>query len=134
LKASWDHYLEEKGIDKMQRSDYIFEPKGDDMFAEFAAHIKSSVEDWKSRKRSFGKAREYAWSCCDTLSNHSNFFSIFPKGNPYSSIFCGVLKTLVKVRLPTSEFRKVSISSKSDQRATHGAGNRVINYPDLWAL
>jgi hypothetical protein len=91
--------LDEAKFDKNQKSDYIFEPKSKDILAEFAEHIRSTVEDWKSRKQVFGKAQNYAFSCCETLLNHSNFFSIIPSENMYCSLFCGVLKTLVKVSL-----------------------------------
>lgn len=96
LKNSWSKYLEEEKVDKKKIADFVFEPVGDDVFAEFMTHIQSSVENWKSRKHALGKTHNYFFSCCETLSNHSNFFSVIPTQNQYCSLFCGVIKTLVK--------------------------------------
>lgn len=44
------------------------------------------------------------------LSNHSNFFSIIPSENIYCSLFCGVLKTLVKVYIESDIEFKSAVS------------------------
>ncbi|KAH7350608.1 hypothetical protein BKA65DRAFT_498663 [Rhexocercosporidium sp. MPI-PUGE-AT-0058] len=137
LKASWNQYLEENKVEKNKRSDYVFEPKTDDVFTEFAAHIQSSVETWKSRKHTFGKAHKYAFTCCETLSNHSNFFSIIPTQNQYCALFCGVLKTLVKAGANHIELGKrldETIASVNDQVKLCRLDHSLMQTKDISAL
>ncbi|PVH80536.1 hypothetical protein DL98DRAFT_654697 [Cadophora sp. DSE1049] len=137
LKDSWSKYLEEEKINKNKIADFVFEPVGDDVFAEFVTHIQSSVENWKSRKHVLGKAHNYFFSCCETLSNHSNFFSIIPTQNQYCSLFCGVLKTLVKAGANHVELGKKldeTITSINEQVKLCRLDQSLMQTKDISAL
>jgi hypothetical protein len=45
-----------------------------------------------------GRLRHHLDKLCRTLDSHSNLFDILPNQNQYCSIFCGAIKTLVKVK------------------------------------
>jgi hypothetical protein len=51
----------------------------------------------KENCKGAGKLRFYLDKLCRTLDSHSNLFDILPNQNQYCSIFCGAIKTLVKV-------------------------------------
>jgi hypothetical protein len=60
--------------------------------------VEAVAQDWEAKKESkFGKAKDYLFKFCDTLVAHSELFSIFPQGDKYTSLFTGVLSSIVKV-------------------------------------
>jgi len=48
---------------------------------------------------SHGKTRQYFDKICSNLSSHSAILEVLPNQSQYLSIFCGVVKTLLKVKL-----------------------------------
>jgi hypothetical protein len=62
--------------------------------------VEGVVKQWEGKKeRGIGKAKGYLTSYCDTLLSHSDMFSIFPQGEKYTSLFTGVLSTVVKASI-----------------------------------
>jgi hypothetical protein len=60
--------------------------------------VEAAARNWEAKKESgFGKAKDYLFKFCDTLVAHSELFSIFPQGDKYTSLFTGVLSSIVKV-------------------------------------
>ncbi len=51
---------------------------------------------------SHGKTRHYFDRFCNNLSSHSTILEVLPSQNQYLSIFCGVVKTLLKVNEETT--------------------------------
>jgi hypothetical protein len=48
---------------------------------------------------SHGKTRQYFDKFCSNLSSHSAILEVLPNQSQYLSIFCGVVKTLLKVNI-----------------------------------
>lgn len=64
--------------------------------------VKQSValaeQEWAAKKETgVGKAKDYFFSFCETLDTHSQMFRIFPQGDKYTSLFTGVISSIVKV-------------------------------------
>ena len=49
--------------------------------------------------KSHGKTREHFHKFCSNLSSHSAILEVLPNQSQYLSIFCGVVKTLLKVNV-----------------------------------
>ena len=54
--------------------------------------------------QSHGKTRRYFDKFCATLTSHSAMLEVLPNQSQYLSIFCGVVKTIIKVILIISSF------------------------------
>lgn len=62
--------------------------------------IRSTLDDREAQQQSgFGRAKQQFFSFCDTLTAYSSLFSIIPQGSLYTSLFVGVISSLVKVSL-----------------------------------
>lgn len=60
--------------------------------------VKTAQQEWERGKDSrFGQAKANFSSFCQTLDEHSYLFSIFPNGDKYTSLFTGVIASIVKV-------------------------------------
>ncbi|KAK8054426.1 hypothetical protein PG996_013727 [Apiospora saccharicola] len=56
-----------------------------------------AVDEWeKAKEKRVGKAQTFLTKYCDTLLAHSQLFSIIPQGDKYTSVFTGVVSSLVK--------------------------------------
>lgn len=61
--------------------------------------VRESQSEWKGKKRlADGKVQGVFLKLFQTLDGYSSVLSILPS-NEYSSVFCGAVKFLVKVRL-----------------------------------
>ncbi|KAK8115438.1 hypothetical protein PG984_011940 [Apiospora sp. TS-2023a] len=73
--------------------------------------VRGAVEEWEENKeKGVGKARIFLTKYCDTLLAHSQLFSIIPQGDKYTSVFTGVVSSLVKALAEISD--KMSFSRK----------------------
>jgi hypothetical protein len=60
--------------------------------------VKTAQQEWEGRKDSrFGQAKASFSSFCQTLDEHSYLFSIFAKGDNYTTLFTGLISSMVKV-------------------------------------
>jgi hypothetical protein len=60
--------------------------------------LRSSVRSTAEMlDNSHGKTRHYFDKFCNSLNSHSIIFEFLPNQNQYLSIFCGAVKTLLKV-------------------------------------
>lgn len=64
--------------------------------------VKKTVElaeqEWRAKKeKGVGKAKDYFFCFSETLDTHSQMFQIFPQGDKYTSLFTGVISSIVKV-------------------------------------
>ena len=69
--------------------------------ADLTAVVHQVRQDSANKKESgFGKARDKFFTFCQTMSDHSYLFSVFPDGDKYTSLFTGVVSSIVKVGAP----------------------------------
>lgn len=62
--------------------------------------VLDAQQEWATKSRLLnGKAQLYLHKFCSTLQNHSNLFDMLPNQSQYFSMFCGSVKTLIKVRM-----------------------------------
>lgn len=60
--------------------------------------VSAAQSKWAAKKeKGFGKAKDHAMSFLETLEGHKALFSVFPSGDKYTSLFTGVISTVVKV-------------------------------------
>ena len=60
--------------------------------------VREAQDEMNNRKRiGGGKPKQYYNKFASRLYQHKSVFDIFPNTNEYVSIFCGSIKTLVKV-------------------------------------
>lgn len=65
--------------------------------------IRSTLDSREAQQQSgFGRAKQQFFSFCDTLTAYSSLFSLIPQGSLYTSLFVGVISSLVKVSLLAS--------------------------------
>ncbi|KAK6857299.1 hypothetical protein PG995_007486 [Apiospora arundinis] len=66
--------------------------------------VRGAVKEWEENKeKGLGKAKTFLAKYCDTLLGHSQMFSFIPQGDKYTSVFTGVISSLIKrERLKTS--------------------------------
>ena len=113
LEKHWKEYLqsleseqdeEKKRKSKFWKSDGMTRWKavGEERavtFDDIIATVSGAEKQWKEKDRSAnGKVQSLFHSFCKTLSSHSNLFEMLPNQSQYCSIFCGAIKTLIKVR------------------------------------
>jgi hypothetical protein len=60
--------------------------------------LRTTVLAAKEKYKSTPRLPSYLDSIFSTLDAHSNLFSILPSQSQYFSVFCGVVKVLIKVR------------------------------------
>jgi hypothetical protein len=59
---------------------------------------KAAREMWEEKKKvGFRRAKAHFISFCSKLNDHSFLFDIFPSGDKYTSLFSGVISSIVKV-------------------------------------
>ena len=60
--------------------------------------VSFAQDSWRTKGRmANGKAQARFHRFCGTLDSHSTMFSVLPDQNEYFSLFCGGVKTLIKV-------------------------------------
>lgn len=60
--------------------------------------VRSTLDGHEAQKTSgFGRVKQNFFSFCDTLTAFSSLFSVIPQGSLYTSLFVGVISSLVKV-------------------------------------
>jgi hypothetical protein len=60
--------------------------------------IRSTLDNREAQQqRGFGRVKQQFFSFCDTLTAYSSLFSLIPQGSLYTSLFVGVISSLVKV-------------------------------------
>lgn len=65
--------------------------------------IRSTLDTREAQQQSgFGRVKQQFFSFCDTLTAYSSLFSLIPQGSLYTSLFVGVISSLVKVSLIAS--------------------------------
>jgi FMN-dependent NADH-azoreductase len=95
LQKAWREFLAE-WQDKKSNSHTKQTPLADENITsldELNAIVLAAKENCKGA----GRLRHYLDKLCQTLNSHSNLFDMLPNQNQYCSIFCGAIKTLVKV-------------------------------------
>lgn len=71
--------------------------------------IRSTLDNREAQQQSgLGRARQQFFSFCDTLTAYSSLFSLIPQGSLYTSLFVGVISSLVKVSIVAVCGRSVS--------------------------
>jgi hypothetical protein len=61
--------------------------------------VAAAQTKWAAKKeKGFGKAKDNVMSFLETLEGHKALFEIFPSGDKYTSLFTGVISSVVKVR------------------------------------
>lgn len=74
--------------------------RGPPNFITIRAAVDETVREWESkREKGFGRVRAGFYQFCGVLDVHSELFSFFPKGDKYTSLFSGVISSIVKVGL-----------------------------------
>ncbi|KAI7774944.1 hypothetical protein LA080_007643 [Diaporthe eres] len=59
--------------------------------------IRSTLDSREAQQQSgLGRAKQQFFSFCDTLTAYSSLFSLIPQGSLYTSLFVGVISSLVK--------------------------------------
>lgn len=67
--------------------------------------IRSTLDSREAQQQSgLGRAKQQFFSFCDTLTAYSSLFSLIPQGSLYTSLFVGVISSLVKVSLVAGAF------------------------------
>lgn len=62
--------------------------------------VEGVVNQWERKQdKGLRKAKNYLTSYCDTLLCHADLFAMFPQGDKYTSLFTGVLSTVVKASI-----------------------------------
>lgn len=62
--------------------------------------IRSTLDSREAQQQSgLGRAKQQFFGFCDTLTAYSSLFSLIPQGSLYTSLFVGVISSLVKVSL-----------------------------------
>jgi hypothetical protein len=95
LQKAWSEFLVE-WQDKKTNShtkENAFADENITSMGELNAIVSAAKENCKGP----GRLRHYLHKLCQTLDSHSNLFDILPNQNQYCAIFCGAIKTLVKV-------------------------------------
>jgi hypothetical protein len=60
--------------------------------------VVAAQRKWASqRNKGFGKAKEQTMSFLESLEGHKALFSVIPSGDKYTSLFTGVVSSVVKV-------------------------------------
>jgi hypothetical protein len=84
--------LRERGND-----DSIMGP-APETFESVISTAEAAQTEMNNRKRlGGGKPRDYYNKFCQKAYQHRSVFDIFPNTNEYVSVFCGSIKTLIKV-------------------------------------
>jgi hypothetical protein len=91
LVETWGLEVEEKKNSKLSK---LFPEKTEISMAQ----LKSLIIGIKDKQKPQGKAHRYLENICNTLDSHSDMISMLPDQSIYASVFCGVFKTLVRVR------------------------------------
>ena len=104
LKEAWTSFsdtLQDKQSKSSIDKAVLLEWEGNNTIDELRDSVRAIAD---KIDQNHGKTRRYFDKLCSSLSSHSAILEVLPNQSQYLSIFCGVVKTLLKVILENTFF------------------------------
>jgi hypothetical protein len=100
--------------------------------------VSIASTEWEGKKeKGFGKAKHNFTSFCERLDAHSQLFKIFPEGDKYTSLFTGVLSSIVLVSVRHNEIAEgfsLALAQISSDLKFSQRQNQIFTNPNMKRL